>query len=94
MDKTANRHKTLKQHTRELDSRCVTLEKEFTYVSQDLIVGERILIACSNIILMLKGFVIRKAYKLGGACSMYGDSRGVYMVLVRKPEGKTWKTQD
>jgi hypothetical protein len=34
---------------------------------------------------MLKGFVIRKAYKLGGACSMYGDSRGVCMVLVGKP---------
>jgi hypothetical protein len=25
---------------------------------------------------------------MGGACSKYGDSRGVYRVLVGKPEGK------
>ena len=25
---------------------------------------------------------------MGGACSTYGDSRGVYRVLVGKPEGK------
>jgi hypothetical protein len=25
---------------------------------------------------------------MGGACSTYGKSRGVYRVLVRKPEGK------
>jgi len=25
---------------------------------------------------------------MGGACSTYGESRGVYRVLVRKPEGK------
>ena len=25
---------------------------------------------------------------MGGACSMYGERRGVYRVLVRKPEGK------
>jgi hypothetical protein len=26
--------------------------------------------------------------KMGGACSGYGERRGVYMVLVEKPEGK------
>jgi hypothetical protein len=26
--------------------------------------------------------------ELGGACSTYGERRGVYMVLVGKPEGK------
>jgi hypothetical protein len=26
--------------------------------------------------------------ELGGACSAYGDGRGVYRVLVGKPEGK------
>jgi hypothetical protein len=26
--------------------------------------------------------------RLGGACSMYGEGRGVYRVLVGKPEGK------
>jgi hypothetical protein len=26
--------------------------------------------------------------KMGGACSAYGERRGVYRVLVRKPEGK------
>ena len=25
---------------------------------------------------------------MGGACSAYGERRGVYRVLVRKPEGK------
>jgi len=25
---------------------------------------------------------------MGGGCSTYGESRGVYMVLVGKPEGK------
>jgi hypothetical protein len=25
---------------------------------------------------------------MGGACSMYGERRGVYRVLVGKPEGK------
>jgi hypothetical protein len=25
---------------------------------------------------------------MGGACSAYGEGRGVYRVLVRKPEGK------
>ena len=25
---------------------------------------------------------------MGGACSMYGERRGVYRVLVEKPEGK------
>jgi len=25
---------------------------------------------------------------MGGACSTYGENRGVYRVLVRKPEGK------
>ena len=26
--------------------------------------------------------------EMGGACSMYGENRGVYGVLVGKPEGK------
>jgi len=26
--------------------------------------------------------------KMGGACNMYGAKRGIYRVLVRKPEGK------
>jgi hypothetical protein len=26
--------------------------------------------------------------ELGGACSAYGERRGVYRILVRKPEGK------
>jgi hypothetical protein len=26
--------------------------------------------------------------EMGGACSAYGERRGVYRVLVRKPEGK------
>jgi len=26
--------------------------------------------------------------EMGGACSTYGESRGVYRVLVGKPEGK------
>ena len=26
--------------------------------------------------------------EMGGACSTYGENRGVYMVLVGKPEGK------
>jgi len=26
---------------------------------------------------------------MGGACSTYGERRGVYRVLVRKPEGKS-----
>jgi hypothetical protein len=26
---------------------------------------------------------------MGGACSKYGERRGVYRVLVRKPEGKS-----
>jgi hypothetical protein len=26
---------------------------------------------------------------MGGACSTYGERRGVFRVLVRKPEGKT-----
>jgi len=25
---------------------------------------------------------------MGGACSTYGEKRGIYRVLVRKPEGK------
>jgi len=25
---------------------------------------------------------------MGGACSTYGESRGIYRVLMRKPEGK------
>jgi hypothetical protein len=31
----------------------------------------------------------------GGACSAYGEGRGVYRDLVGKPEGKetTWETQ-
>jgi hypothetical protein len=37
---------------------------------------------------MMKGFVIRKAYNLGGSLACTGDSRGVHMVLVGKPEGK------
>ena len=34
--------------------------------------------------------------ELGGAYSVYWERRGVYMVLVGKPEGKketTWETQ-
>jgi hypothetical protein len=27
-------------------------------------------------------------FEIGGACSTYGEGRGVYRVLVRKPEGK------
>jgi len=29
-----------------------------------------------------------KKNEIGGACSMYGVRRGVYRVLMRKPEGK------
>ncbi len=29
-----------------------------------------------------------RRYELVGACSMYGEGRGVYRVLVGKPEGK------
>jgi hypothetical protein len=32
--------------------------------------------------------VIKIKNEMGGACSAYGDERGVYRVLVGKPEGK------
>jgi len=36
---------------------------------------------------ILFGYTIEKN-EMGGACSMYGESRGVYKVFVGKPEGK------
>jgi hypothetical protein len=40
------------------------------------------------------GDIIEKN-EMGGVCSTYGERRGIYRVLVAKPEGKvtTWETQ-
>ena len=60
-------------------------------------IDERILPLCLHCRLLIYQNYVKTITKneMGGICSTYGERRGVYWVLVRKPEEETtWKAQE